>query len=87
MGDRRAFERLPQGQVKPALAISLHSTQAALRERLLPHAPRIAPDELVALAEEYARTVAYPIQYQWTLLEGVNDSEEELENIVRNNFV
>ncbi len=83
VGDRRAFERLPLGMVKPALALSLHSTRADLRERLLPNAPRIAPQELVELAEDYARRVAYPVQYQWTLLEGVNDSEEELENIVR----
>lgn len=83
VGDRRAFERLPLGVVKPALALSLHSTRADLRERLLPNAPRIAPQELVELAEDYARRMAYPVQYQWTLLEGVNDSEEELENIVR----
>jgi 23S rRNA (adenine2503-C2)-methyltransferase len=83
VGDRRVFERLPQGQVKPALALSLHTTDAALRERLLPKAPRIAPEELVELAEIYARSTGYPIQYQWTLLEGVNDSEAEQDEIVR----
>ncbi|MDB5818637.1 MAG: Radical domain protein, partial [Rhizobacter sp.] len=36
VGDRRVFERLPLGPVKPALAISLHTTKADLRERLLP---------------------------------------------------
>jgi 23S rRNA (adenine2503-C2)-methyltransferase len=49
VGDARVFERLPQGRVKPALALSLHTTNAALRATLLPRAPRIAPDELVAL--------------------------------------
>lgn len=83
VGDRRVFERLSQGVVKPALAVSLHTTRADLREKLLPNAPRIDPAELIALAEGYARTVAYPVQYQWTLLAGVNDSGEELENIVR----
>ncbi|QRM18908.1 RNA methyltransferase [Dechloromonas sp. TW-R-39-2] len=83
VGDRRAFERLPQGPVKPALALSLHTTQADLRARLLPKAPRIAPDELVELGEQYARATGYPIQYQWTLLAGVNDSDEELEGIIR----
>lgn len=37
----------------------------------------------MALGEAYARTTGHPIQYQWTLLEGVNDSEAELEGIVR----
>lgn len=83
VGDLRAFERLPQGQVKPALALSLHTTDAALRERLLPHAPRIAPDDLVALADDYARRTGYPIQYQWTLLDGINDNPAELDGIVR----
>src|SRR5580765_66873 len=47
VGDRRVFERLPLGTVKPALALSLHSTRAELRARLMPRAPAIAPDELV----------------------------------------
>ncbi len=83
VGDRQVFERLPQGQVKPALAISLHTSRADLREQLLPKAPRIAPDELVELGEGYARATGYPIQYQWTLIEGINDSEAEIDGIVR----
>jgi 23S rRNA (adenine2503-C2)-methyltransferase len=83
VGDRRVFERLPLARVKPALALSLHSTQAELRGRLLPKAQRIAPAELVALGEAYARATGYPIQYQWTLLEGINDSDEELDGLVR----
>jgi 23S rRNA (adenine2503-C2)-methyltransferase len=83
VGDPRVFERLPQGQVKPALALSLHTTKPALREQLLPRAPRMTPDELVDAGERYARETGYPIQYQWTLLEGVNDGEDEIEGIVR----
>ncbi len=83
VGDRRVFERLSQSTVKPALAISLHATDAALRRRLLPKAPDIAPAELVELGEIYARSTGYPIQYQWTLLAGVNDTDAELEGIAR----
>jgi 23S rRNA (adenine2503-C2)-methyltransferase len=83
VGDRRAFERLPRGRVKPALALSLHSTDAALRTRLLPRAPAIAPDELVALGDAYARATGYPMQVQWTLLDGVNDTADEVEGLVR----
>ncbi|QOL48093.1 RNA methyltransferase [Massilia litorea] len=82
VGDPRAFERLPQGRVKPALALSLHTTRADLRAELLPRAPRLAPQELVEFGERYARLTGYPIQYQWTLLEGVNDGEDELDGIV-----
>ena len=83
VGDRRVFERLVLGPVRPALALSLHTTRADLRARLLPKAPRLSPDELVELGERYARATGYPIQYQWTLLEGINDGDEELDGIVR----
>jgi 23S rRNA (adenine2503-C2)-methyltransferase len=83
VGDPRVFEALPQGRVKPALALSLHTTKAALREQLLPRAPRLTPEELVAAGERYARASGYPIQYQWTLLEGINDGDDEIEGIVR----
>ena len=82
VGDPRVFERLPAGRVKPALALSLHTTRPALREKLLPRAPRLTPRELVEEGERYARLTGYPIQYQWTLLEGVNDGQDELDAIV-----
>lgn len=83
VGDERVFERLPRGPVKPALALSLHTTRADLRAELLPRAPRIAPDELVAAGDRYARESGYPLQVQWTLLEGINDTDEEVEGLVR----
>jgi 23S rRNA (adenine2503-C2)-methyltransferase len=83
VGDPRVFEALPLGRVKPALALSLHTTRADLRAQLLPRAPRLSPEELVQAAEAYARATDYPIQYQWTLLDGINDTEEELDGIVR----
>ncbi|GAD61446.1 RNA methyltransferase [Aquipseudomonas alcaligenes] len=83
VGDPRVFERLPQQRVKPALALSLHTTKAELREHLLPKAPKIAPAELMELGETYAREVGYPIQYQWTLLKGINDGQDELDEILR----
>jgi 23S rRNA (adenine2503-C2)-methyltransferase len=81
VGDERVFERLLQARVKPALALSLHSTKPALRAELLPRAPRLAPAALVAAGEAYARATGYPVQYQWTLLEGVNDGDDELDAI------
>ncbi len=86
VGDVRAFERLLNGGagvVKPALALSLHSTKPELRAKLLPRAPRITPADLVDMGEHYARATAYPIQYQWTLIEGVNDGDDEIEGIAQ----
>ena len=82
VGDERVFERLPQGRVKPALALSLHTTKAALRAQLLPRAPQFDPAALVEAGERYARATGYPIQYQWTLIEGVNDGDDEVEALI-----
>lgn len=81
VGDRKVFDRLLANRVRPALALSLHTTDGELRARLLPRAPRVPPAELVERAEAYARTTTWPVQYQWTLLEGVNDSDEEAERL------
>jgi 23S rRNA (adenine2503-C2)-methyltransferase len=61
VGDRRVFARLNESTVKPALALSLHTTDINLRKRLLPKAPDIMPDELLELGEAYARRTGYPI--------------------------
>lgn len=83
VGDERAFAALNEAEVKPALALSLHTTDASKRAELLPRAPRLSPEDLVEAADAYARASGYPIQYQWTLLDGVNDGAEELDGIVR----
>ncbi|MDH4059275.1 MAG: RNA methyltransferase [Aquincola sp.] len=85
VGDMRVFERLAGlvvGDVRPALALSLHSTHDARRATLLPRAPEIDVAELVAQGERYARAIGYPIQYQWTLLAGVNDGDDEIEGLI-----
>jgi 23S rRNA (adenine2503-C2)-methyltransferase len=81
VGDPRVFDRLPRERVQPALALSLHTTKPALREQLLPRAPRMTPQELVDAGEAYARASGYPIQYQWTLMAGVNDGDDEIDGI------
>jgi 23S rRNA (adenine2503-C2)-methyltransferase len=82
VGDERVFERLSTMTIKPALAVSLHTVDDALRERLLPKAPRIPVARLVALTDAYARASGYPAQWQWTLLDGVNDGLEQADAIV-----
>jgi 23S rRNA (adenine2503-C2)-methyltransferase len=62
-----------EGVCKPALALSLHTTAA--RAARAPAAARPAHDAGRAggPADAYARATGYPVQYQWTLLDGVND--------------
>ena len=81
VGDQRVFDALNASSVKPALAISLHTTIKEKREKLLPRAGKVSIESLIEQAETYARQTGYPIQYQWTLMAGVNDDDEELINI------
>jgi 23S rRNA (adenine2503-C2)-methyltransferase len=88
VGDARLFDALDTraatpGAVKPALALSLHSTDDAQRRALLPRAPRLSVLELLERTETYARASGYPLQLQWALLEGINDSEAEIEGLLR----
>ena len=62
--------------------MSLHTSKPALRELLLPRAPRMTPARTGRDRENYARLTGYPVQFQWTLLEGVNDGEDEIDGIV-----
>lgn len=81
VGDQRVFDALKTMTVKPALAISLHSTIEEKRRLLLPKAAKISIESLIEQAETYARESGYPIQYQWTLMKGINDGDDELRNI------
>jgi 23S rRNA (adenine2503-C2)-methyltransferase len=81
VGDPQVFERLLAHSVRPSLALSLHTTDGALRAELLPRAPKIEPAELLRAACDYSDAVTWPLQVQWTLLEGVNDSDAEVERL------
>ncbi len=81
VGERAAIHALRGHTVRPALALSLHTTRADLRRELLPRAPKLEPREALELALDYADAITWPLQVQWTLLEGVNDSDEELRTL------
>lgn len=82
VGEARVFERLAAEEVKPALALSLHSIYRERREELLPRAPRAVPRELLESALSYSERSGHPLQLQWTLLAGVNDGDDELEGLI-----
>jgi 23S rRNA (adenine2503-C2)-methyltransferase len=77
VGEPAVFSRLLDHAVRPALALSLHTLDPDRRAELLPRAPRVAPGPLLEAALDYADRTTYPLLVQWTLLEGVNDSQDE----------
>ncbi len=49
---------------------------------LLPNIQPMPVADMMAFAAEYAKAGGYPVQFQWTLIDGVNDGDEEVENVI-----
>ncbi len=58
------------------LAVSLHAATQAERAALVPAAKKWPLDELMAACRTYSETTGRRIFYEWTLIEGKNDSPE-----------
>jgi len=83
VGDRRLFEAMPTWSVRPAFALSLHTTDNEKRRKLMPKAPEIPIEELLERTLSYAESTKYPAQIEWTLMRGVNDGIAEVERLAR----
>jgi 23S rRNA (adenine2503-C2)-methyltransferase len=68
---RLAAERRPMH-----LAVSLHAATQAERAALVPAAKKWPLDELMAACRTYSETTGRRIFYEWTLIEGKNDSSD-----------
>lgn len=58
------------------LAVSLHAATQAERAALVPAAKKWPLDELMAACRTYSATTGRRIFYEWTLIEGKNDTPE-----------
>ncbi|MFN8358293.1 MAG: 23S rRNA (adenine(2503)-C(2))-methyltransferase RlmN [Candidatus Kapaibacterium sp.] len=65
------------------LAISLHATTNALREKLMPLSKTFTLKKLGDAAEYYYRKTRKPITYEYILFDGLNDSEHDVERLAR----
>jgi 23S rRNA (adenine2503-C2)-methyltransferase len=66
--------RLAREQRPINLAVSLHAATQAGRGALVPVAKKWPLDELMAACRTYSETTGRKIFYEWTLIEGKNDS-------------
>ncbi|GIU91775.1 MAG: putative dual-specificity RNA methyltransferase RlmN [Acidimicrobiia bacterium] len=65
------------------LAVSLHAADDELRSRLVPINRRYPLEELVAAADEYARAKRRRLSIEWTLIDGVNDTDDQADRLAR----
>ncbi|MBL9075863.1 MAG: radical SAM protein [Planctomycetes bacterium] len=81
VGGVRALERMRSFPVRPCLALSLHTADESRRRELLPNAHKDPLRDIVAAADAYGRDVGTPVQFEWTLLDGVNDGERDVDQL------
>lgn len=81
VGDIRLFDALSSHKVKPALALSLHTTDNGLRRELVPNGAALSVEELLERTLSYSEAVKYPAQIEWTLIAGVNDKPEQVRRL------
>jgi len=64
------------------LAVSLHASTDELRSQLLPvnHAHPLS--ELITACREYVERSGRRITFEWALIEGVNDTDEQLDGLI-----
>jgi 23S rRNA (adenine2503-C2)-methyltransferase len=69
------MRRLAQEGLQIGLAVSLHSPEDELRSALMPVNRRWPIAEVVAAADQYAGVTGRRVSYEYTLMDGVNDSD------------
>ncbi len=78
-----ALERLAREPLMPNLAISLHATTEEMRERLVPVNRKYGLRELVAACRKFPLKRRNRITFEYVLLDGVNDTDEDARRLVK----
>jgi 23S rRNA (adenine2503-C2)-methyltransferase len=82
VGIAPAIERLPQEKAPIKLALSLHAATDDLRDRLVPINRRYPLDDVFASVERYAAATQRRVMFEWVMIDGVNDSQDQAEKLV-----
>jgi 23S rRNA (adenine2503-C2)-methyltransferase len=70
------IRRLADEQLQIGLAISLHAPNDGLRSRLMPVNHRWPIQEVLSAADYYVERTHRRVSYEYTLMSGLNDSED-----------
>lgn len=65
------------------LAISLHASDDALRSSMLPLNKKYPLSELIPACREYVEMTGRRITFEWALIQGVNDTPEQAQQLIR----
>jgi 23S rRNA (adenine2503-C2)-methyltransferase len=77
------IRRLAEHQLQATLAVSLHASNQALRETLIPSARQYPLEALLEECREYVTLTGRRISFEYILLAGLNDCEEHAIELAR----
>lgn len=77
------IRRLAGEQLVITLAISLHAPNDIVRRELMPVAERYSIEEILAACRDYLKTTGRRITFEYSLVDGKNDSPEQAEELAR----
>jgi 23S rRNA (adenine2503-C2)-methyltransferase len=81
-GQVDGIERFAEEEWQVRLSISLHAANDTLRDELVPLNRRFNIERLLNAVQTYIATTGRQVTFEWTLLEGVNDSERDAAELV-----
>lgn len=70
------IEELMKKKLQLTLSISLHAADSGLRRKIMPINKKYDVDELLAVCRRYAAETSRRISFEYSMLAGVNDSDE-----------
>jgi len=81
VGETEGIRRFTGENWQVRLAVSLHAANDVLRSKLVPLNRTHPLPELMKAIEYYIATTGRQMSFEWTLLQGVNDSDEQAEEL------
>jgi len=76
-----AIEQLAREALRPRLAVSLNATTDEVRSRLMPINRKYDIARLIEACSSFARTTGDGFTFEYVLLEGINDSPQDLQRL------
>ncbi|MEO1466810.1 MAG: 23S rRNA (adenine(2503)-C(2))-methyltransferase RlmN [Cyanobacteria bacterium J06631_6] len=77
------IQQLAQHQLQIVLAVSLHASNQALREHLIPSAKKYTLNHLLDECRDYVQVTGRRVTFEYVLLSGINDLPENARELVQ----
>ncbi|MDI6401488.1 23S rRNA (adenine(2503)-C(2))-methyltransferase RlmN [Balneolaceae bacterium ANBcel3] len=82
VGLYRQIQMLTRDHPEVRLAVSIHSADQKIRERIMPVSARLGLKHIREALRAYNRATGHPVTIQYLLLRGINDSTEQAETLI-----